>query len=262
MSQQPSYNSINPLKDTKSNNKTLYPSPGDLKSIAAFTSEAIKTSKESSPRPNLGGSTPMIDRSSKPQLSKNSLDVEMMNAKNSAVSYAADDGAKKDGCINLLNETLNSTRLGIDTPTTGNSLLNHNVHDTSYKSLSSVSNNTVLNEIEHTNYSQNNPSVPVVPDRSLKAKVLLRSSGIQSSKFGHETLPLTREDEMNQVLEAEEDLLEDSMELEKKQLDMEREWELMRLKREKEAEEEMKEQIKLNEEALLDKLQQLDDEKK
>ena len=42
---------------------------------------------------------------------------------------------------------------------------------------------------------------------------------------------------------------------------MEQEWEILRLKREKEAEEEMKEQIKINEEALLDQLQRLGEEK-
>lgn len=42
---------------------------------------------------------------------------------------------------------------------------------------------------------------------------------------------------------------------------MEREWEIIRLKREKEAEEEMKEQIKINEQALLDELQRLGEEK-
>ena len=63
------------------------------------------------------------------------------------------------------------------------------------------------------------------------------------------------------VLDAEQDLIDDSLELEKKQLNMEREWEILRLKREKEAEEEMKEQIKINEDALLDKLQRLGEEK-
>ena len=261
MSQQPLHNNINPSKETIFNNHSMYPKTDDLKSIAAFTSGAIKTSKESSPRRNLGVSTPMIDRSSKPQTSANTLDVEMMNARNSAVSFAADNGAKIDGSINLLNETLNSTRLGIDTPTSGNSLLNNNLHDTSCKSLNSVSNNIALNEIEDTNYSKTNLDVPVVPDRSLKARVLLQSSGTQSSKYGHAEMQITTENEMNRVLEAEEDLLEDSMELEKKQLIMEQEWELLRKKREKEAEEEMKEQIKLNEEALLDKLHQLDEEK-
>jgi len=64
-----------------------------------------------------------------------------------------------------------------------------------------------------------------------------------------------------QILEAEKDLVEDSLELEKKQLDVERQWEILRLKREKEAEEEMKEQIRKKEVALLEELQRLGEEK-
>ena len=64
-----------------------------------------------------------------------------------------------------------------------------------------------------------------------------------------------------QILEAEKDLVEDSLELEKKQLDVERQWEILRLKREKVAEEEMKEQIRKKEEALLEELQRLEEEK-
>ena len=64
-----------------------------------------------------------------------------------------------------------------------------------------------------------------------------------------------------QILEAEKDLVEDSLELEKKQLDVERQWEILRLKREKVAEEEMKEQIRKKEEALLEELQRLGEEK-
>ena len=175
-----------------------------------------------------------------------------MNARNSAVSSSLDTAAVSDGSNNLLNETLNSTRLGIDTPTTGNSLLNNTLHDISYKSTSSVSNN------DRRDYDKN---VPSVPDRSLKAKVLLRSSDLQRGKLGEKTIVSNSENAMNQVLEAEKDLIEDSLELEKKELDMEKEWEIMRLRREKAAEEEMKEQIKLNEEELLNKLQHLNEEK-
>ena len=42
---------------------------------------------------------------------------------------------------------------------------------------------------------------------------------------------------------------------------MEHQWEILRLRREKEAEEEMKEQIKINEEALMESLQRLGKEK-
>jgi len=51
------------------------------------------------------------------------------------------------------------------------------------------------------------------------------------------------------------------MEREKQHLDMEKEWEILRLKREKAAEEEMKIQIKAQEEILLDQLNRLGEEK-
>ena len=55
-----------------------------------------------------------------------------MNAKNSAVSSVGND-LISDNSMNLMNETLNSTRLGIDSPTTGNSILNRTMQDISYK---------------------------------------------------------------------------------------------------------------------------------
>ena len=64
-----------------------------------------------------------------------------------------------------------------------------------------------------------------------------------------------------QILDAEQDLIEESLEYEKKQLDAERQWELLRLKREKEAEEEMKEQIRLKEDELIEELKRLGEEK-
>ena len=64
-----------------------------------------------------------------------------------------------------------------------------------------------------------------------------------------------------QILDAEQDLIEESLEYEKKQLDAEREWEFLRLKREKEAEEEMKEQIRLKEDELIEELKRLGEEK-
>ena len=51
------------------------------------------------------------------------------------------------------------------------------------------------------------------------------------------------------------------MEREKQHLDMEKEWEILRLKREKAAEEEMKIQVKAQEEILLDQLNRLGEEK-
>lgn len=241
-------------KEQNSNNQSLYPKTSDLKNIAAFSSGAIRTSKESSPR-RFVGVTPTIDRSSKPQESKLFLDVEAMNAKNNAVSSVGND-VISDNSMNLMNETLNSTRLGIDSPTTGNSILNRTMQDISHKSTNSVFNNNMVGGKDVSLRSD----APVIPDRSLKAKVILRSSE-HKSKNSQEAMQITPEDTMNQVLEAEEDLIEDSLELEKKTLEMEKEWELMRKRREKEAEEEMKEQIKRNEEELLIQLQRLDEEK-
>ena len=241
-------------KEQNSKNQSLYPKTSDLKNIAAFSSGAIRTSKESSPR-RFVGVTPTIDRSSKPQESKNFLDVEAMNAKNSAVSSVGND-VISDNSMNLMNETLNSTRLAIDSPTTGNSILNRTMQDIAHKSTNSVFNNNTVGGTD----SSLRSDTPVIPDRSLKAKVILRSSE-HKSQNSQQAMQITPENTMNQVLEAEEDLIEDSLELEKKTLEMEKEWELMRLRREKEAEEEMKEQIKRNEEELLIQLQRLDEEK-
>ena len=55
--------------------------------------------------------------------------------------------------------------------------------------------------------------------------------------------------------------MDDSLELEKKQLEVEQQWDILRSKREKEAEEEMKEQIRKKEEALLEELKRLGEEK-
>ena len=118
--------------------QSLYPSTKDLKGLA-FSSGAITISKETSPKRTLGGKVPSIDRSSKPELLSNTLDVELMNAKNNAFSSGVEMSSKgHERSLNLLNETLNSTRLGVDTPTTGNSILDNTIQESVYGSNNSM----------------------------------------------------------------------------------------------------------------------------
>ena len=91
-------------------------------------------------------------------------------------------------------------------------------------------------------------------DRSLKAKVLLRSREFGDS--GH------AENNLASVLEAERELAEESVELEKQELRLEEKWELLRLKREKEAEEDMRAEMAKNEEKLVDELKRVNEEKR
>ena len=114
------------------NKQSLYPSTTDLKGMAAFSSGAITISKELSPKRMLGRPTPLIDRSSKPQLPTNSLDVELMNAKNNAFSSVSENSRKDDTPHNLMNETLNSTNLGVDSLTTPNSILDDTINNSTY----------------------------------------------------------------------------------------------------------------------------------
>ena len=119
------------------NTQSLYPSTNDLKGIAAFSSGAITISKELSPQRTLGRTTPLIDRSSKPQLPPNSLDVELMNAKNNAFSSVADNCRNDDTPHNLMNETLNSTKLRVESPTTTNSFLDETIDTSTYSNSNS-----------------------------------------------------------------------------------------------------------------------------
>ena len=238
------------LSGMPSTRSSLYPSTNDLKGLAAFSSGAITISKESSPKRTLGGNIPFIDRSSKPQLPANTLDVELMNARNNAVSLVVEASKKgKENSSSLMNETLSSTALGVDSPISGNSFLDNALQD----SVFSPHSNAELHEKIGASRLGLESKVPIIPDRSIKAKLVLKSSGSREKN-----LP---ENKLEQVLDAEQDLIDDSMELEKKQLDMEREWGILRLKREKEAEETMKEELRLNEEALIEKLERLGEEK-
>ena len=113
------YNGLEQINPTT---QSLYPSTVDLK--AAFSSGAITTSKDASPKRTFGGGIPLIDRSSKPKLPSGAFDVEVMNAKNNAVSYNTDNTGNNQTGISL-NETLNSTRLGVDNGSSNNSVLDN-----------------------------------------------------------------------------------------------------------------------------------------
>ena len=240
---------------------TLYPY-NDLKGLA-FTSGAITVSKETSPKRNFAGSgrgsqpPPNFDRSCKPQppSSKSSTlsnHVELMNAKNSA--YTA--GAESIGAGNhdLLNETLNSTRIGggleMDSPrsvsSAGNSILNTAMHDQDDRGTM-WGRGDLAKENGPRSMDRGAPSI----DRSLKAKVLLRQTNREQNK-----------DTINQILEAEHDLLEESLSLENQQLEKEKQWEMLKLERERQAEQEMNEQVMVKEEALIEEIERLEKEKK
>ena len=132
--------------------------------------------------------------------------------------------------------------MGMDSPTTErNSFLNNNIQDSGLSSQNSTKSS----------------GTPSIPDRSLKAKLLIRSSEQLRPAVTQESTG----DKIQQVLDAEDDLIEDSLELQKKQLAMEQQWEMLRLRREKEAEENMKELILQKEDDLLEELKRLGDEK-
>ena len=66
---------------------------------------------------------------------------------------------------------------------------------------------------------------------------------------------------IDEVLEAENELVEDSLKLEKKEYELEKEWNVLRLRRENELNEEMRQQVLQREEALLAELEKLSIEK-
>lgn len=120
------FNGVDQINPTT---QSLYPSTVDLK--AAFSSGAITTSKDASPKRTFGGGgIPLIDRSSKPKLPSGVLDVEVMNAKNNAVSYNTNHTGNNQTGISL-NETLNSTRLGVDNSSSNNSVLDNAIRGSS-----------------------------------------------------------------------------------------------------------------------------------
>ncbi len=115
-------------------------------------------------------------------------------------------------------------------------------------------NRTMLEDLEESSDNNNVDNEfkrpqqpPPVVDRSLKAKMLLKGASDSNN--------------MNEVLEAEADLVEDSLQLEKRQLEMVNELEVWKLKREKAAEEEMKAEMMKKEEALLNEFEKLREEK-
>ena len=109
----------------------------DLKGLDAFSSGAITISKESSPKRTFNN-VPLIDRSSKPVSRFNTLDVELMNAKNNAVSSVEIDNSKDDASLHSMNETLNSTRLNLESSLPGNSILDNAMQDSSKRNNNSL----------------------------------------------------------------------------------------------------------------------------
>ena len=109
----------------------------DLKGLDAFSSGAITISKESSPKRTFNN-VPLIDRSSKPVSRFNTLDVELMNAKNNAVSSVEIDNSKDDASLHSMNETLNSTRLNLESSLPGNSILDNAIQDSSKRNNNSL----------------------------------------------------------------------------------------------------------------------------
>ena len=67
---------------------------------------------------------------------------------------------------------------------------------------------------------------------------------------------------IDDVLEAENEIMESSLEFEKKEYELEKEWENIRLRRENEINEEMRQQVLQREEALLSELEKLNLENK
>ena len=110
----------------------------DLKGLDAFSSGAITISKESSPKRTFNNNVPLIDRSSKPVSRFNTLDVELMNAKNNAVSSVEIDNSKDDASLHSMNETLNSTRLNLESSLPGNSILDNAMQDSSKRNNNSL----------------------------------------------------------------------------------------------------------------------------
>ncbi len=92
-------------------------------------------------------------------------------------------------------------------------------------------------------------NAPPRVDRSLKAKLLLAHASGPSQK-------------VSEVLEAEEELAEESLQLEQQELRLEKEVEVLRIKKEKEAGENMRAEMAKNEEVLLAELKKLSDEKR
>ena len=105
-------------------------------------------------------------------------------------------------------------------------------------SVSSVLNKAMINDED----LEVSPIVPKI-DRSTKAKALQKL------------------EKASEILEAENEIVEESLKLDNKQLAMEKEWEVLRLKRESAANEDMKNQVVEREEQLLEQLNEISKQK-
>ena len=128
-----------------------------------------------------------------------------------------------------------TTKPGLEPPA------NKGLDDTNTSIRSSVS--SVLNKAMISDEDlEVSPVIPKI-DRSTKGKVLQKL------------------EKASEILEAENEIVEESLKLENKQLAMEKEWEVLRLKRESAANEEMKNQVVEREEQLLEQLNQISKQK-
>ena len=131
-------------------------------------------------------------------------------------------------------------------------MLSDSLSSTIASTASEMNNAMIMESDDSTLYASEPEPVIAAPsvDRSQKAKALLKMGSREASKK-----------KMSDVLEAEKDLIEDTLQLEMKQLEMENRWEVFRLRKEKSAEEDMKLEVMKKEEALLDELQKMSEEK-
>ena len=131
-------------------------------------------------------------------------------------------------------------------------MLSESLSSTIASTASEMNNAMIMESDDSTLFASEPEPVIMAPsvDRSKKAKALLKMGSGDASKK-----------KISDVLEAEKDLIEDTLQLEVKQLEMENRWEVFRLKKEKSAEEDMKLEVMKKEEALLEELQKMSEEK-
>ena len=130
--------------------------------------------------------------------------------------------------------------------------LSDSLSSTIASTVSEMNNAMIESDVSETDVSEREEPVAGQPlpnvDRSLKAKALLKMGGA------------TRKN-LSDVIEADNDLIEETLQLEMKQLEIENRWEVFRLRREKSAEEDMKLEVMKNEDALLEELARMNEEK-
>ena len=194
---------------------------------AAIASGAIKIHRSEGGTPP---SRPVIpDRGSKPKFQPSS---SIRRDSGSHSSDFSESSLSSNGTMNqarFISTDTSSTTVSRDI--TKNSELNNGFNAT--PASSSIDTSSV---------------VPPKIDRSSKAKMLLKANVFHEQK-------------MSKVLEAEDDLADESLQLERQQLIMEEQWKSLRLRKEKEAEEEMKQELLRQESELRERLEIIEEEK-